>query len=80
MSLLFVCGLHPILIWGMDFYKLEVVDLEVGERQREASRISMAKARERRRDALLQQGYSPELITKGGHLCKRASPILDDQS
>ena len=80
MSLLSVCGLHPILIWGMDFYKLEVVDFEVGERQREASRKSMALARERRIDALLQQGYSRELITKGGHLRKRDVPSHDDQS
>ena len=80
MSLLSVCGMHPILIWGMDFYKLEVVDFEVGERQREASRKSMALARERRIDALLQQGYSRELITKGGHLRKRDVPSHDDQS
>ena len=80
MSLLSVCGLHPILIWGMDFYKLEVVDFQVGERQREASRKSMALARERRIDALLQQGYSRELITKGGHLRKRDVPSHDDQS
>ncbi len=80
MSLLSVYGLHPILIWGMDFYKLEVVDFEVGERQREASRKSMALARERRIDALLQQGYSRELITKGGHLRKRDVPSHDDQS
>jgi hypothetical protein len=80
MSLLSVYGLHPILIWGMDFYKLEVVDFQVGERQREASRKSMALARERRIDALLQQGYSRELITKGGHLRKRDVPSHDDQS
>ncbi len=80
MSLLSVCGMHPILIWGMDFYKLEVVDFEVGERQRAASRKSMALARERRIDALLQQGYSRELITKGGHLRKRDVPSHDDQS
>jgi hypothetical protein len=80
MSLLSVCGMHPMLIWGMGFYKLEVVDFEIGERQRQASRKSMALARERRIDALLQQGYSRELITKGGHLRKRASPTLGDQS
>lgn len=50
------------------------------EKKREASRISMAKARERRRDALLQQGYSPELITKAGYLRKRVSPTRDDQN
>ena len=64
----------------MAFYQLEIPDQTYVEKNREASRKSMAKARERRRDALLQQGYSPELITKGGHLYKRASPILDDQS
>ena len=80
MSLLSVCGMHPILIWGMDFYKLEVVDFQVGERQREASRKSMALARERRIDALLQQGYSRELITNSGHLRKRGVPSLGDQS
>lgn len=80
MSLLSVYGLHPILIWGMDFYKLEKIDFEVGQRQREASRKSMAISRERRIDALLQQGYSRESITKGGHLRKHVLPILDDQS
>jgi hypothetical protein len=80
MSLLSVYGLHPILIWGAEFYKLEKIDFEVGERQREASRKSMALARERRIDALLQQGYSRELITKGGHLRKRDVPTLGDQS
>ena len=80
MSLLFVYGLHPMLIWGMDFYKREEVDLEAVEKNREASRKSMAKARQRRIDSLLQQGYSPESITKSGRLRKRALPILDDQS
>ena len=80
MSLLFVYGMHPMLIWGMGFYKLEKIDFEVGERQREASRKSMALARERRIDALLQKGYSRESITKGGHLRKHVLPILDDQS
>ena len=69
-----------MLIWGMGFYKLEKIDLEVGERQREASRKSMALARQRRIDALLQQGYSLESITKGGHLRKHVSPTLDDPS
>ena len=80
MSLLSVYGLHPMLIWGMGFYKLETADPDAVEKNREASRKSMAKARERRIDALLQQGYSLELITKGGHLRKRVSPTRDDQS
>ena len=80
MSLLSVCGLHPMLIWGMGFYKLEVVDFEVGQRQREASRKSMALARQRRIDSLLQQGYSPESITKSGRLRKRGVPSHDDQN
>ena len=80
MSLLSVYGLHPMLIWGMGFYEHQKVDSEAVEKNREASRIAMAKARERRIDALLQQGYSRESITKGGHLRKHVLPILDDQS
>jgi hypothetical protein len=80
MSLLSVYGTHPMLIWGMGFYKLEEPDSEAVEKQREASRIAMAKARERRIDALLQQGYSRELITASGYLRKRGVPSHDDQS
>ena len=69
-----------MLIWGMGFYKLEKIDFQVGERQREASRKSMAISRERRIDALLQQGYSRESITNSGYLRKRALPSHDDQS
>ena len=80
MSLLSVYGLHPMLIWGMGFYKLETADPEAVEKNREASRKSMAKARERRIDALLQQGYSRESITNSGYLRKRGVPSHDDQS
>jgi hypothetical protein len=69
-----------MLIWGMGFYEHQKVDSEAVEKNREASRKSMEKARERRRDALLQQGYSPESITKAGRLYKRDVPALDDQS
>ena len=69
-----------MLIWGLAFYQREAADSEAVEKNREASRKSMAKARERRRDALLQQGYSSELITKSGYLRKRVSPIRGDQS
>ena len=64
----------------MDFYKREEVDLEAVEKNREASRKSMALGRQRRIDALLQQGYSRESITKSGHLRKRDVPALGDQS
>ena len=80
MSLLSVCGLHPVLIWGMEFYKLEAPEKTTAGKNREASRISMAKARERRIDALLQQGYSRESITNSGYLRKRGVPSHDDQS
>ena len=64
----------------MAFYQLETPDQTYIEKNRESSRKSMAKARERRIDALLQQGYSPKSITKSGHLRKRALPTLDDPS
>ena len=80
MSLLSVYGLHPMLIWGMGFYKLEKADPEAVEKHRQASRKSMEKARQRRIDSLLQQGYSLESITKSGRLRKRALPTRDDQS
>jgi hypothetical protein len=64
----------------MAFYQLETPDQTYLEKNREASRISMAKARERRIDALLQQGYSRELITNSGHLRKRGVPSHDDQN
>ena len=80
MSLLSVYGLHPILIWGMDFYEREDVDSEAVEKRRQASRIAMAKAREHRIDALLQQGYSRGSITASGYLRKRGVPSHDDQS
>ena len=64
----------------MAFYQLETPDQTYVEKNRESSRKSMAKARERRIDALLQQGYSPELITKGGRLRKPSSPTRGDQS
>ena len=73
-------GLHPILIWGMDFYEKKPVDELKIQKNREASRKSMVKARERRIDFLLQKGYSPESITKSGRLRKHVLPILDDQS
>lgn len=80
MSMLSAYGLHPILIWGMDFYERKPVDELKIQKNREASRKSMAKARERRIDFLLQKGYSPESITKSGRLRKPSSPTLDDQS
>ena len=40
----------------------------------------MAKARERRINALLQQGYSRESITNSGRLRKRGVPSRDDQN
>ena len=49
-------------------------------RRRSALYKTKAVARQRRIDALLQQGYSPELITKGGRLRKPSSPTHDDQS
>ena len=64
----------------MAFYQLETPDQTYLEKNREASRISMAKARERRIDALLQQGYSRESITNSGRLRKRGVPSHDDQS
>ena len=70
MSMLSVCGLHPMLIWGTSFYETKPVDESKIAKNREASRKSMEKARMRRRDALLQQGYSPESITRQGHLRK----------
>lgn len=78
--MLSACGLHPILIWGMDFYERKPVDESKIQKNRDASRKSMEKARERRINFLLQKGYSPESITKGGHLRKHVLPILDDQS
>ena len=80
MSMLSAYGLHPILIWGMDFYERKPFDESKIQKNREASRKSMAKARERRINFLLQKGYSPESITKGGRLRKHASPTHDDQS
>ena len=73
-------GLHPILIWGMDFYERKPFDESKIQKNREASRKSMERARKRRRDALLQQGYSRESITASGYLRKRALPSHDDQS
>ena len=64
----------------MAFYQRETPDQTYVEKNREASRKSMAKARERRIDALLQQGYSLESITKSGHLRKPSSPTRGDQS
>jgi hypothetical protein len=78
--LLSACGLHPILIWGMDFYEKKPVDESKIAKNREASRRSMERARMRRRDALLQKGYSSKSITNQGHLRKPSSPTLDDQS
>jgi hypothetical protein len=78
--MLSACGLHPMLIWGTSFYKTRPVDESKIAKNREASRKSMALARERRIDALLQQGYSRESITKSGRLRKHVLPILDDQN
>ena len=64
----------------MAFYQRETPDQTYIEKNRESSRKSMALARERRIDALLQQGYSRELITNSGHLRKRDVPTLGDQS
>ena len=64
----------------MAFYQRETPDQTYIEKNRESSRKSMAKARERRIDALLQQGYSRESITNSGHLRKRGVPSHDDQN
>ena len=78
--MLSVYGTHPILIWGMEFYRVEAPGQTIAEKNRAASRKAMAALNERRKAALLQPDYKEPLTRGRGRPRKSSSPTHDDQN